>query len=177
MSAVPPPVSALDFTCPPVTLLLSAGSAGASARACLLSFLSSSLGFTAAAGPSGDAALTAVGGGITNGLLHVPAASGVPGDALLVRVYGEATELLIDRECDTATTAFLSAARAAPRLYAVFHNGRVEAFLPGVRALEPHEMRARTLAVGGGGGGSGASFDVCAALASAVARRPIENQP
>ena len=158
-----------SFECASVPTLCEASAAGAAARAALRAFLQSSLAFTCAADGAADAGagagagagfaawLSPVGGGITNGLVCVRSA-GEAAAPLLVRVFGAGTELLIDRARDTGAAAFLSAAGLAPRLHAVFANGRVEAFLPTARALAPADMGARK------------PRDVLAALAAAVAR-------
>jgi len=84
-----------------------------------------------------QARCTPVEGGITNGLarLSAPEHSDV-----LVRVYGPNTEAVIDRERENRLFARLSEGSFAPPYLGRFQNGRVEGFLDGYRALEPHEM-------------------------------------
>jgi len=82
--------------------------------------------------------VTEVRGGITNLLYRLEAG----GESRLVRIYGENTEVLIDREQDTATFAELAQRKFAPWLFGEFANGRVEQWLP-MRALEPSEMGQR----------------------------------
>jgi ethanolamine kinase len=84
-----------------------------------------------------EAAVEPLTGGITNLLLRVSAddESGV-----LVRVYGPRTEVVIDRERENRTFARLAREGLAPPYLGRFENGRCEGFLPGFRALEPHEL-------------------------------------
>ena len=77
--------------------------------------------------------------GITNALLKVEAPGLSP---VLVRAYGPETDRVIDRERENRLFARLSARGFAPAYLARFENGRVEGFLPGTRALEPHELGA-----------------------------------
>ena len=84
-----------------------------------------------------DADVQIVGGGITN-LLFALRGPGRP--TVLVRVYGPSTEVVIDREEENRLFASLSAAGFSPPYYGRFANGRVEGFLEGFRALEPHEL-------------------------------------
>lgn len=84
-----------------------------------------------------QASCAPVSGGITNGLVRLSAPEH---DDVLVRVYGPNTELVIDRERENALFARLSEAGFAPPYLGRFENGRVEGYLPGFRALEPHEM-------------------------------------
>jgi len=76
-------------------------------------------------------------GGITNALYKL-SASGRP--SVLVRIYGHNTSVVIDREAENRLFASLSRAGFAPTYFGRFDNGRVEGFLEGYRALEPHEM-------------------------------------
>jgi ethanolamine kinase len=84
-----------------------------------------------------EAQVSVMGGGITNLLLRVDAA-GL--DPVLVRIYGPNTEVVIDRESENRLFAQLSRAGFAPAYLGRFENGRVEGFLNGFRALEPHEL-------------------------------------
>lgn len=164
------------FVCDSVAALCAMSAVGAAARDRLRTFLLTELHFSCSVGgsedtgsTSGDAVpawLSPVGGGITNGLVCVRSLNAPP---LLVRIFGEGTERLIDRAQDTNVCAYLGNLGLAPRVFAVFANGRVEAFLAGVRALEPLEMRARALVPTGGAAGD-APVDVLAELATAVAR-------
>jgi ethanolamine kinase len=79
-------------------------------------------------------------GGITNALVRVEAL-GSP--AVLVRVFGSGSELLIDRAVDGARSAWLGAAGVGPAVLGTFRNGRVEAWIPRARPLEPPEMGSR----------------------------------
>ena len=79
-----------------------------------------------------------IGGGITNALFRL---SGAGRPTVLVRVYGHNTEVVIDREAENALFARLSRLGFAPPYHGRFRNGRVEGFLHGHRALEPHELR------------------------------------
>ena len=84
-----------------------------------------------------EARVRPVSGGITNGLTRLSA----PGRSdVLVRVYGPRTEVVIDRERENRLFARLSRAGFAPPYLGRFENGRVEGFLDGFSALEPHEM-------------------------------------
>ncbi|HCH61440.1 MAG: hypothetical protein CL927_16905 [Deltaproteobacteria bacterium] len=80
-------------------------------------------------------------GGITNGLVRLSAPEHTD---VLVRVYGPNTHLVIDRERENRLFARLSEAGFAPAYLGRFQNGRVEGFLEGFRALEPHELAKGT---------------------------------
>ncbi len=84
-----------------------------------------------------QARCTPVHGGITNGLVRLSAPDRTD---VLVRVYGPNTEQVIDRERENRLFARLSEDGFAPSYLGRFRNGRVEEFLDGYRALEPHEM-------------------------------------
>jgi len=83
------------------------------------------------------AVVTPIPGGITN-LLYQLRAPGRP--TVLVRIYGARTELVIDRPAELRLLGRLSRAGFAPPLHGTFDNGRVEGFLEGFRALQPHEL-------------------------------------
>jgi ethanolamine kinase len=111
-----------------------------------------------------------VSGGITNALMRVEPPAGAP--AVLVRVFGSGSELLIDRAGEGALTAWLGSVGVGPAVLGAFRNGRVEAWIPRARPLEPPEMGSRApldvprliarelarfhglQAPGGGGGGA-----------------------
>jgi len=83
------------------------------------------------------ATIRVVSGGITN-LLFALSADRRP--TVLVRVYGPATSAVIDRDAENTLFAELSRVGFAPPYHGRFRNGRVEGFLDGFRALEPHEI-------------------------------------
>jgi len=85
------------------------------------------------------AAITTVGGGITNLLFKLTAPGRPP---LLARLYGRNTEVVIDRVAENRLFAQLSRAGFAPTYHGRFAGGRLEGFLEGFRPLEPHEMGA-----------------------------------
>lgn len=88
-------------------------------------------------GAGAEAEVDVIGGGITNALFRLQAPERPP---ILVRIYGPKTEVVIDRERENRLFAHLSRVGQAPPYLGRFENGRVEGFLEGFRALEPHEM-------------------------------------
>ena len=82
-----------------------------------------------------------VSGGITNALVRVERADG-RAPPVLVRVFGSGSELLIDRVADDARSAWLGSMGVGPAVLGAFRNGRVEAWIPRARPLEPPEMGA-----------------------------------
>jgi ethanolamine kinase len=74
-------------------------------------------------------------GGITNSLYKVSYKS----YQALVRVFGQKTEILIDRDLDNFTFAFLGDLGIGPKCFGIFANGRVEEWMD-ARPLSPPEM-------------------------------------
>eukprot|EP00667_Euglena_gracilis_P013493 EG_transcript_13928 len=86
-----------------------------------------------------DLKVDLVKGGITNLLFKVTS----PAGALLVRVYGDKTELVIDREKETAMLRQLSDLGFSVPFHGRFGNGRVEEWR-NMRPLTPEELGSQS---------------------------------
>eukprot|EP00906_Rhabdomonas_costata_P003979 RCo005972 len=82
-----------------------------------------------------------VSGGTTNRLYRVSDARHPTAPAVVVRVFGEHTELLIDREKETAVAAQLAANGVTTLYYGSFGNGRVEAWMMSYRTVKFADMQ------------------------------------